>query len=126
VIAGLALLSTLLVAVLTVKARTTRQAAYATRRLEAVAAADRLLAGWWPDRAKFPRESSGRVPGDAGLGWRTVPVRNDAVNALATSVIRLEVFDGKRTVLASVEIVLDDDKLAENPENQVLTFGAAP
>jgi prepilin-type N-terminal cleavage/methylation domain-containing protein len=126
VIAGLALLSTLLVAVLTVTARTTRQSANATRRLQAIAGADRLLAGWWQDRAKLPRESSGHVPGDAGFVWRTTPVRNDAVNALAASVIRLEVFDRQRTVLASVEIVLDDDKLAENPEHQVLTLGGAP
>jgi type II secretory pathway pseudopilin PulG len=113
VVAGLALLSTLLVAVLTTKARVTRQSAHAQRRLEAVAAADRLLAGWWRDVRAFPRDSSGEVAGNAGLAWRTRPVRNDAVNALTASVVRLEVTEARDerrrgTVLASVELVLDD------------------
>jgi hypothetical protein len=113
VVAGLALLSTLLVAVLTTKARVTRQSAHAQRRLEAVTAADRLLAGWWRDVKRFPREGGGRVPGDAGLAWRTTPVANAPVNAMAASVIRLEVIDVRNqdmrgAVLASVEVVLDD------------------
>ena len=128
VVAGLALLSALLVTVLTAKSRATRQLASANRRLEAVAAADRLLVGWWQDRAHFPRQSSGRVPGDAGFAWRTSPVRNDAVNALAASVIRVEVIDERakpRSVLAFVEVVLDDERPADD-RNRVLTRGEAP
>jgi prepilin-type N-terminal cleavage/methylation domain-containing protein len=114
VVAGLALLSTLLVAVLTTKARVTRQGAHAQRRLEAVAAADRLLAEWWPRRDEFPRQSSGRMPGDSGLAWRTAAISNQPLNALRTSVIRLEILDERATragegVLASVEVVLDDE-----------------
>src|SRR3954470_6964454 len=90
VIAGLALLSTLLVAVLGTKARVTRQWAHAQRKLEAVAAADKLLAGWWATPATFPRRSAGIVSGDAGLAWRTSPVASEVVRPLGASVVRLE------------------------------------
>jgi hypothetical protein len=108
------LLSTLLVAVLTTKARVTRQWSHAQRKLDAVAAADRVLAAWWPRRDEFPRQSSGRVSGTSGLLWRTTPVSNPPLNALRTSVIRLEIVDERATragdgILASVEIVLDDE-----------------
>lgn len=108
-VAGLALLSTLLVAVLTTKARVTRQWADAQRRLDAAAAADRLLATWWQDVERFPRNSSGRVAGDGRMVWRTRQVRNDAVESLGASVVRLEVSDESRGVLAAVEVVLSND-----------------
>jgi type II secretory pathway pseudopilin PulG len=109
VVAGLALLSTLLVAVLTTKARATRQWASAHRRVEAVSAADRLLAAWWQDVDSFPRRASGRVPGDAAFVWRTAPIANPDLKALSASVIRLEILDGGN-VLAWAEVVLDDDR----------------
>ena len=115
VLAGLALLSTLLVAVLGTKVRVTRQWAHAQRKLEAVAAADKLLAGWWAKPTEFPRRSSGLVAGDSGLGWRTAPVANDAIRPLGASVVRLEIVDQRASapsasfVLASVEVVLDDE-----------------
>ena len=126
VVAGLALLSTLLVAVLTTKARVTRQWTHAQRKLQAAAAADRLLVEWWPRRDEFPRQSGGRVAGESGLRWRTTPVANPTLNALRTSVVRLEIFDERATrpgddLLASVEVVLDD----ELPRG-TLTAGGAP
>ena len=120
-VAGLALLSTLLVAVLLTKARATRQWSHAQRKLEAVAAADRLVTIWWQDLERFPRRASGRVPGAIGLAWRTAPVAKPELNALAASVIRVEVFEETagsrrdRDVLASVEIVLDDAPTAATP-----------
>src|SRR4051812_18319241 len=93
VVAGLALLSTLLVAVLSTKARVTRQWAHAQRKLEATAAADKLLAAWWATPAAFPRRSAGTVPGDGGLAWRTAPVANEVVRPLGASVVRLEIID---------------------------------
>jgi prepilin-type N-terminal cleavage/methylation domain-containing protein len=126
VVAGLALLSTLLVAVLTTKARVTRQWSHAQRKLQAVAAADRLLAEWWPRRGDaFPRQSSGRVSGDTGLRWRTMPVANEPLNALRTTAIRLDILDERAArpgedVLASVEVVLDD----EFPRGALMAGGA--
>ena len=114
VVAGLALLATLLVAVLTTKAKLTRQWASAQQRLRAAGAADALLAEWWRDVKTFPRQASGTVSGEPRLAWRTQAVPNDAVNRLGASVVQLDVIDdgGGRTageVLASVEVVLDDE-----------------
>lgn len=110
VVAGLALLSTLLVGVLTTKARVTRQWAHAQRRLEAAAAADRLMTSWWRDVERFPRNARGEVPGNSRLAWQTRTIRNDAVEAFGASTVRLEVFDERdAAVLASVEVVLSND-----------------
>jgi hypothetical protein len=111
--------------VLTTKARLTRQWSHAQRKLQAVAAADRLLAEWWPKRDAFPRQSSGPVAGDAGLRWRTTPVANQTLNALRTSVIRLDILDTRATrpgdeLLASVEVALDD----ELPRGAAMAGGA--
>ena len=131
------MLSTLLVAVLTIKARVTRQSAHAQRRLEAVAAADRLLATWWLDVRTFPRSGAGLVPGDASLAWRTALVPNATLNAMSACVVRLEVTDARGdraiarvSVLASVEVVLDDapeptDRSAR-PELAHASGGTAP
>lgn len=119
-VAGLALLSTLLVAVLTTQARVTRQWSHAQRKLEAVDAADRLVTGWWTDVGQFPRRAAGRVPGGGGLAWRTTPVANPELNAMNVSVVRVQVFEDARgkhgasrsgggaAVLASVDVVLGD------------------
>jgi hypothetical protein len=100
--------------VLSTKARVTRQWAHAQRKLEAVKAADKLLAAWWATPATFPRRGAGDVPGDAGLAWRTSPVANETLRPLGASVVRLEIFDGRQpptsaAVLASLEVVLDDE-----------------
>jgi type II secretory pathway pseudopilin PulG len=75
VVGGLALLGTLLVAVLLAKAKFTRQAATADRKLQAVAAADELLTVWRQDPNALPRDGSGSVAGDRQLSWRTRTVR---------------------------------------------------
>src|SRR4051812_8008804 len=74
VVGGLALLGTLLVGVLLAKAKFTRQAATADRKLQAVSAADELLVAWRQDPLALPRDGVGTVPGGGGdrqLSWRT-------------------------------------------------------
>src|SRR5687767_11024896 len=71
VVGALALLGVLLVGTLLAKARSTRQAALADRRLEAVAAADALLTAWRRDPQSLARSGGGRVSGEADLSWRT-------------------------------------------------------
>ena len=71
VVAALALMATLLVAVLTIRSGLTRRRASADRRLRAVAAADGLLTTWWADPTTFPVDRSGPVPADPALGWST-------------------------------------------------------
>ena len=112
-VAGLALLSTLLVAVLTTRAKVTRQWAAAERRLRATEAADALLTAWWQDVKTFPRRASGAVPGDGRMRWRTEVVPNELADRLEATVVRLEVFGdpagpGAADALAAVEVVLDD------------------
>jgi type II secretory pathway pseudopilin PulG len=109
VVGGLALLGTLLVAVLLAKAKFTRQAATADRKLQAVAAADELLTVWRQDPNALPRDGSGPVAGDRQLSWRTRTVANREVAALGAQTVRLEVLDDRAAgaVLATVEIVVE-------------------
>ena len=93
VVAGLALLGTLLVGIVLAKVRYTHQWTAAERRVQAVGAADDLLSAWWADAGSFPRRDAGEVPGRPGLAWRTAPVSNPAVEALDARAVRLEVFD---------------------------------
>src|SRR6476646_1672368 len=82
VVAGLALLASLLGALLLAKVRYARQAAGADRRLEAVAAADALLAAWHQNPQALPRDGSGMVPGDGQLAWRTRSITNTGIEDL--------------------------------------------
>jgi hypothetical protein len=116
VVASLALLASLLVGLLLAKARYTRQAALAERRIEAARAADRLLAAWWADPPRFPRRGAGQIDGAADLSWRTSLVANPTLGELGAQVVRLEVLDDRPTapppegVLATVEVVLRDPR----------------
>jgi hypothetical protein len=113
VVAGLALLASLLGAVVMAKGRYARQAAAADRRLQAVAAADALLAGWHLNPRSLPQAFSGSaaVPGDAGLAWRLRPVANGGVEELGGRVVRVEILDERVTpspVIVAVETVVEE------------------
>ena len=104
VVAALALMATLLVAVLTIKAGLTRRRAVADRQLRAVAAADALLTAWWADPATFPVGRSGPVPAEPSLAWSTRPLPNAAAARLGGRVIRLDIRDPG--VVLSVDVLL--------------------
>jgi hypothetical protein len=99
VTAALALLGSLAVALLLVRARTVRQDALAARRLSAVAAADALLSDWREKDLRIPCPSQGDAPGGQDLAWRTHTVTaTDAggdgnLDELGLRVVRLEVLD---------------------------------
>lgn len=102
-------------AVLTTKAKLTRQWSHAQQRLRATEAADALLTAWWQEPETFPREAGGLVRGEPGLRWRTTVVPNGPINRLNATVVRLEVFGAVGAargddVLARVEVVLNDDR----------------
>jgi type II secretory pathway pseudopilin PulG len=103
VVAGLALLATLLVVLLGVKARVIHQNRLAERRRQAASAADQLLAGWWRNPQTFPRDSSGSTAID--FSWRTRPVVNASAQAVGGQVERLDVFDANGADV-SVEVLL--------------------
>src|SRR5690242_15468676 len=87
VVGALALLAALLVALLLAKARCTHQAALAQRRVQAVAAADALLATWHQDPRSLPRAASGTLAGDQQFAWRTQTLSNPAANDLGAAVV---------------------------------------
>src|SRR5580765_2955956 len=95
VVGALGLLATLLVALLLARARYTHQAALAQRRLQAVAAADALLATWHQDPRSLPRAGSGAVAGERQFTWRTQRVVSAAVNEMGAAVVRLEILDDR-------------------------------
>lgn len=115
VVAGLALMGALLVSMLLARIRYVRQFAESQQRIAAVAAADRMLAAWWSDLAKFPRMSSGRVSGSDLLNWRTMVVRNRDAENLHAQIVRLEIYDASREggSLLSVDLLLPDKSLDE-------------
>jgi hypothetical protein len=114
VVGGLGLLATLLVALLLAKARYTHQAAAADRRLQAVAAADALLAGWHQEPRSLVRAGSGAVAGGGEFSWRTQGIINAPVGELGAAVVRLEILDERpeaaaNRVITSVEFVVDQE-----------------
>lgn len=109
VIAGLALLASVLGAILVIKARVVRQSRAGAQREEAIAAADGLLRRWFIEPAKFPRMDRGTLPGQPGLSWRTYPVRNPPAEALGGQVVRLEIVSvpmADRPPVVAVEVVV--------------------
>ncbi len=111
VLAGLALLASVLVGLLAAKAGYARQSERADLRLRAVTAADQLLAGWWQSPGGVPGSADGATPGDAGLRWRTRLVANAAVEEIGASNVRLEILsaaqDGRApSFVLAVDLVL--------------------
>jgi Tfp pilus assembly protein PilV len=105
VVAGLALMATILVAMLVMKTRFTHQLAFSNQHLRAVAAADSLLEQWWADPAKFPINRSGAIPQYPGFDWQTNLVENDVVARLDSRVVRLDIVADAK-VVTSVEVML--------------------
>lgn len=94
VLAGLALLGSLLATSMLVKARNTRQMALSNRRLVAVEATEKLLQSWWTKKT-LPLAGSGVLPGQADLTWRTTTriQPQSAKNPFKMKITRLDIFD---------------------------------
>ena len=105
VVAGLALMATILVALLLLKTQFTHQLAASNERLRAVAAADSLLQDWWAAPATFPINKSGTIEIDRSLKWETHLVPNEAVSQLRARVVKLDILSEAR-VIASVQLML--------------------
>ncbi len=111
VVAGLALMATLLVSVLVIKARLTHSMAAAEARSRAVTAANAMLTDWWATPATFPVGRSGVVPGYPGLNWQTRVVPNPAAERLVSRIVRLDIAAAEPTTptpaaLTSVDVLL--------------------
>jgi prepilin-type N-terminal cleavage/methylation domain-containing protein len=103
VVAGLALMATLMASLLSIKSRLIRDLAQSDRRHAALRDADQLLSTWWKTPATFPRGAVGSTPD--GLSWRTQVIPNPQVQSAGAQVVRLEVYSSAEP-LAAVEIVL--------------------
>ncbi len=113
VIAGLAILGSLLAATVLARVAYTRQWVKANQKLEAVAAADALLAQWWRAPEGLPVSGAGDVPGWEKLTWRTHELPDDAAASIGGRVVRLEILPlgGHQTAetespWATVDVVL--------------------
>jgi type II secretory pathway pseudopilin PulG len=117
VIAGLLLMSTLLVGILTAGSRHMRQLRLAKQRLAAAAMADQLLTAWAQSEQNLAVGECD-APDTAGLAWRVRPVeRPSSPESLGVEIVRLEVFDAKadptKQPLISVDVL---NQLREDDE----------
>ncbi len=137
VVAGLALMGTLLAGMLTAKSRFTRQQVQSQRVLVAVEALDALLIERWDEFHVIQRGSHGDFDGLEDMTWRASIVTSGAASDWHCRVIRIEVLDqverSRGESLASVELLVPDpvylkelankedaeaDKEQDNPETR--------
>ena len=128
VVAGLLLMSTLLVGILTACGRHTRQIKRARQQLVAVALADRLLTEWARDpEQRFP--DNGCDPSDeSGLSWRWRIVEGSNVpETMGIEIVRLEIlgtkFHEEEKPLVAVEIVRPLRQIDSATENSPQSTG---
>jgi prepilin-type N-terminal cleavage/methylation domain-containing protein len=105
VLAGLALMATLLVAMLYLKSRFMHQLVASNLQLRSTAEADKMMTNWWADPEAIPVNGAGIVPGSPDLSWQTTLVSNDVVHHLGGKVVRLQVISAGR-VVTTVEFML--------------------
>ena len=101
VVAGIALLATLLVSILVAHKKHAEQVRLAQKRLDAIEQLDQLLAEWSAAGNWQPVGSAGDL---AGFKWRVEAADSRVPDELGSEVIRVELFDDIR-VLASVELL---------------------
>lgn len=110
VVAGLALMGTLLTTLLLAHSAHARQVRAAQDKLAAVDALDGLLTRWEVAGTSAPRRDEGELPGHPELVWRTRPIRNRAAENLRSEVVVIEVFERNvasgADALCSVELLV--------------------
>ncbi len=118
VLAGLALLSTLLVSILAAKNQHMRQARLSNRTVEACVAADVLLNDWWVHPGDMPRYGSGGVKGSDSLQWRIDRAPNQEIEGrFDADVLRLKVYelaDEAEVVFVEVDVIVPRPKSDES------------
>lgn len=113
VVAGIAVLGTLLVAVLMTEAACKRQSAAAAMRLKGSRAADAMLETWWASEERIPVNDRGIVPAELGeFTWRTRPLKSKPAQALGVRIVCVEIAptggDRKEKAMVTVDVVLDE------------------
>lgn len=112
---GLGLLASLLSAMLIAHGKCLRQAKAAERKLQAIAAADELLADWMAIPDGMPTGGSGPFPNQPDLRWRIKSLPSSEASLVSAQAIRFEVFHvDKRTTAEN--LILSIDMLAPVPK----------
>ena len=119
VMAGLALLGTLLVSMVLARGRLLEQKIQATRTLDAAAVAERVLAEWWQDPAAIPVGESGEIEGE-GLLWRTERRGDVEAKKSGAQVVRLEL---RRKEAGATQPLLQLEFALPLPEEERLQEG---
>lgn len=91
VIAGIALLGTLLAGLMLGFSAHVRQYQAARLRIQAIEKLDRQLALWYADGSELPIDSAGPLSSQPPLTWRTSTVRSPQAGRLNAVVVRVEV-----------------------------------
>lgn len=111
VIASIALLGALMVAMLTVHSKHTRQVKLAAKKQTAATLADELIGGWFKSPEPFPANTSGQFVNNSDFRWTTQAQRMSANGNWKTVVIKLQVWH-QSTSQPLIEI-----ELLENAES---------
>lgn len=130
VVAGLLLMSTLLVGILTTCGRHTRQIKRARQQMAAAALADRLLTEWARDPEQRFTENGCDPSDESGLSWRWRTVESGNVpETMGIEIVRLEILSAKfheeEKPLVAVEIVRPLQQIDSATENSPPSTGAA-
>ena len=107
VVAGVLLLSTLLVSIILTHSRHALQVRKAQRRLAAIEATDNLLVRWFDSPHGVPLEREGTFHRRLGLAWRTTIIDRQQGQIFGADVARLEVFDLKDTEAVKPIVTID-------------------
>jgi len=112
VVAGLALMGTLLAAMLSGKSRFTGQYHHAQRVLTAVELLDAFLIDRWPAIGEIDDSDSGDFAGESDMTWRISVVDDPVAADWHCRVVRVEVLDANwesdEPPLASVDLLVPD------------------
>jgi hypothetical protein len=138
VLAALAILATLLSAVLLTKQRAARQWRSADERIEAAAIADELLTQWWAG-GQIALPGRGYVSDHDHWQWQTFAVQSPAAQALGTQIAELRIIDAetpkKPRLLIAVQVLVSlppedrnppDDEQQPDAEQPQFDVQAAP
>lgn len=91
VIAGIALLGTLLAGLMLSFSAHVRQYQAARLRIQAIEKLDRQLELWYADDGTLPIDSEGPLSSQPPLTWRTLTVRSPQAERLNSVIVRVEV-----------------------------------
>jgi type II secretory pathway pseudopilin PulG len=112
VVAGLALLGSVLVGLLLTRTALMRQRIAADERLAAVHACDQLLAQWRAEGREVPVSAWGLLGDDDRFRWSTHLAGTQRIEPLAVDVVQLDVAKTgeERQPLASVELLVGRER----------------